>query len=91
MLTPALAILAGNMLVRNDARGWPLIFAVPLLGFDFDLQTDAVLKPAIVLVIYGWLAWMMTTPARWRAVVEDNAAACAAPEWATTGVIADHR
>jgi len=91
VLTPALAILAGNMLVRNDARGWPLIFAVLLLGFDFDLQTDAVLKPAIVLLIYGWLASMMTRPARWRAVVEGNAAASAAPEWATTAVIADHR
>ena len=73
MLTPALAVLAGNMLVRDDARGWPLLLAVLLLGFDFDLQTDAVLKPAIVLLIYLWLAWVMVLPARWREVVEGNA------------------
>ena len=73
VLTPALAVLAGNMLVRDDARGWPLLLAVLLLGFDFDLQTDAVLKPAIVLLIYLWLAWVMVLPARWREVVEGNA------------------
>jgi hypothetical protein len=91
VLTPALAVLAGNMLVRSDARGWLLMLAALLLGFDFDLQTDAVLKPAVVLVIYGWLAWMMAAPARWRAVVEGEAAPPARPERVTGAAVADHR
>ena len=42
-----------------------------MLGFTFDyLQTDGVLKPAIVLVIYVWLTWLMAVPARWREIVE---------------------
>jgi hypothetical protein len=92
VLTPALAVLAGNMLARNDARGWLLMIAVLVLGFDFNLQTDAVLKPAIVLVIYGWLAWMMAIPTRWREIVENNAATrLATGEWATTSAFADRR
>jgi hypothetical protein len=91
VLTPSLAVLAGNMLVRNDARGWLLMLAALLLGFDFDLQTDAVLKPVVVIVIYGWLAWTMATPARWRAVVEGEAAPFARSERATGAAVADQR
>jgi hypothetical protein len=90
VLTPALAVLAGNMLIRSDARGWLLMLAVLLLGFDFDLQTDAVLKPAIVLVVYGWLAWMMAIRARWREIVDGNTATrLGRAEWATTTAVAD--
>jgi Glycosyltransferase family 87 len=92
VLTPALAVLAGSILLRNDARGWLLMIAVLVLGFDFNLQTDAVLKPAIVLVIYSWLAWMMAIPARWREIVEGNTATrLGTGEWATTAAFADHR
>ena len=78
VLTPALAVLAGLMLMRNDAdyRAWLLIVAALVLGFTFDyLQTDGVLKPAIVLVIYVWLTWLMAVPARWREIVEGREAA----------------
>jgi hypothetical protein len=76
VLTPSLAVLAGLMLMRNDAdyRGWLLIVAAVVLGFAFDLATDAVLKPAIVLAIYAWLAWLTAVPARWRAIVEGDEA-----------------
>lgn len=76
VLTPALAVLAGLMLMRNDAdyRGWLLILAALMLGFTFDyLNIDGVLKPAIVLVIYVWLAWLTAVPERWLAVVEGDA------------------
>jgi hypothetical protein len=72
VLTPSLAVLAGNMLARHNSRGWLLIFAVLLLGFDFGLHTDALLKPAIVLVVYGWVTWAMAVPARWSEIVEGN-------------------
>jgi hypothetical protein len=53
-----------------------LIVAALMLGFTFDyLQTDGVLKPAIVLVIYAWLTWLMAVPARWREIVEGREAA----------------
>jgi Glycosyltransferase family 87 len=92
VLTPALAVLAGNMLARNDARGWLLMIAVLVLGFDFNLQTDAVLKPAIVLVLYVWLAWVMAIPTRWHEIVEGNMATrLRTGERATTAAFADRR
>ena len=33
------------------------------------------LKPAIVLVLYAWLTWLMAVPARWREIVEGREAA----------------
>jgi hypothetical protein len=75
VLTPSLAVLAGVMLMRNDAdaRGWLLILAALLLGFTFDyLAVDGVLKPAIVLAIYLWLTWLMAVPARWRGILEGD-------------------
>jgi Glycosyltransferase family 87 len=75
VLTPSLAVLAGLMLMRNDAdaRGWLLVIAALLLGFTFDyLAVDGVLKPAIVLAIYLWLTWQMAVPARWREIVEGD-------------------
>lgn len=98
VLTPALAVLAGLMLMRYDAdyRAWLLIVAALMLGFTFDyLQTDGVLKPAIVLVIYAWLTWLMAVPARWREIVEGREAArVSTSEQATAGTpagVATHR
>jgi hypothetical protein len=72
VLTPSLAVLAVLILGRDatDRRGWLLILAAVTLGFAWGLKIDAALKPAIVAVIYLWLAWLMAVPARWRALVE---------------------
>jgi hypothetical protein len=74
VVTPSLALLAVLLLTRDaaDYRGWLLIAATLALGFTWTLATNAVLKPAIVTVIYVWLAWLMAAPARWRALVEGN-------------------
>jgi hypothetical protein len=95
VLTPALAMLAGLMLMRNDAdgRGWLLILAALLLGFTFDYHdVDGVLKPAIVLAIYVWLGWLMAVPARWCGIVEgDDTLRAKASEPAMAGVAAGNR
>jgi hypothetical protein len=72
LLTPSLAVLAFLVLARDggDWRGWLLIFAALVLGMWWSLAIDAVLKPAIVVVIYGWLAWLMAQPERWRALAD---------------------
>ena len=77
VLTPSLAALAGLVLIRDEAdyRGWLLIAAAVVLGFAWNLRVDAVLKPAIVTVIYVWLAWLMASSERWREIVEGNVAA----------------
>jgi hypothetical protein len=36
----------------------------------WSLGFDAVVKPAIVVVVSGWLAWLMVKPERWRALIE---------------------
>ena len=95
VLTPALAVLAGLMLMRNDAdgRGWLLILAALMLGFTFDYHdVDGVLKPAIVLAIYVWLAWLMAVPARWCGIAEgDDTLRATASEPAMAGVVASNR
>ena len=70
LLTPSLAALAFLVLARDggDWHGWLLIFAALVLGMWWSLAIDAVLKPAIVVVIYGWLAWLMAKPERWCAL-----------------------
>jgi hypothetical protein len=72
LLTPSLAALALLVLARDggDGRGWLLIVAALVLGMWWSLQIDAVLKPAIVVVIYGWLAWLMAKPERWCALAD---------------------
>ena len=72
VLTPSLATLAGLMLMRDNAdyRGWLLVAAALTLGFAWSLEIDAVVKPAIVVVVYLWLAWLMVVPARWREIME---------------------
>jgi hypothetical protein len=92
VLTPSLAVLAVLMLRRavTDYRAWLLVLAALTLGFAWNLKVDAVLKPAIVTVIYVWLAWLMAVPGRWRALLE----ACPAPAAATgkaTAIVAEQR
>jgi Glycosyltransferase family 87 len=74
VLTPALTVLTGLILARDgtDQRAWLLIAATLLLGFSISLAVDAVLKPAIVVVIYLWVAWSMVVPERWRALIEGD-------------------
>jgi len=74
VLTPSLAVLAALMLVRDDSdyRGWSLIAAALALGISWGLAIDRTLKPAIVVAIYVWLAWMMAIPGRWREMVEGS-------------------
>jgi hypothetical protein len=94
VLTPSLAVLAGLMLMRNDTdyRGWLLIAAVLVLGLAWGLETDSVLKPAIVMAIYVWMAWLMAVPARWREIVQTPEPVCASVgEQVTTGAVATHR
>ena len=89
-----LGTLAGLLLMRNDAdyRGWLMIAAALALGFAWSLTIDAVLKPAIVVVIYLWLAWTMAAPARWREIVEGEASEQVSPgEHAVAGVVAGNR
>jgi hypothetical protein len=72
VLTPPLAALALLVLARDgsDGRGWLLIGAALVLGMWWNLAIDAVLKPAIVVIIYGWLGWLMVKPERWRALTD---------------------
>jgi len=73
VLTPALAALALLLLLQNpgDRRGWLLILAALLLGMVWALAVDRVLKPAIVVFVYGWLAWLMVTPQRWQKLLAE--------------------
>jgi hypothetical protein len=94
VLTPALAVLAGLLLMRNDAdgRGWLLILAALMLGFTFDYHdVDGVLKPAIVLAIYVWLARLMVVPARWRGIVEGDEPLRTSASDPIAGVVAGNR
>ena len=72
VLTPAVAAVALLMLLRNerDIRGWLMIAACVALGYVVNLQVDSVVKPAVVAAIYGWAAWQMAVPERWRQLVE---------------------
>jgi len=65
------------MLMRDDAdyRGWLLIVAALTLGFSWSLAVDAVLKPAVVVAVYLWLAWTMAVPARWREIMKPGGSA----------------
>jgi hypothetical protein len=55
---------------QGDWRGWLLIVAALVLGMWWSLAFDAVVKPAIVIVISAWLTWLMAKPERWRDLVE---------------------
>jgi alpha-1,2-mannosyltransferase len=72
VLTPSLAVLGLLVLDRDegDWRGWLLIAAALVLGMWWSLSFDAVAKPAIVMVIAGWLTWLMIQPQRWCDLVE---------------------
>jgi hypothetical protein len=72
VLTPSLSVLGLLMLARDqgDWRGWLLIAAALVLGMWWSLSFDAVTKPAIVVVVVGWLTWLMVQPKRWCALVE---------------------
>jgi hypothetical protein len=74
-LTPSLSAFALCLLARDqgDWRGWALIVAALVLGMWWSLAFDAVVKPAIVVVIYGWLAWLMIEPQRWCELIESDA------------------
>jgi hypothetical protein len=74
VLTPSLAVLAFVLLARDqgDWRGWLLIVVALVLGMWWSLTFDAVAKPAIVVAIYGWLAWLMIKPGRWRDLIESG-------------------
>jgi hypothetical protein len=47
---------------QGDWRGWLLIVAALVLGMWWSLAFDAVAKPAILIAIGGWLAWLMVKP-----------------------------
>lgn len=72
VLTPSLAALAFVVFARDQGgwRGWVLIGAAIVLGMWWNLAFDAVVKPAIVLVLYGWLTWLMVKPERWRDLID---------------------
>ena len=74
VVTPPIAALALLMLIRDqaDIRAWLLIAACIVLGFVVSLSVDHFVKPAIVTVIYVWLAYLMMEPGRWRALVESG-------------------
>jgi hypothetical protein len=92
VLTPALGVLAGLVLGRDarDLRGWLLVGAALLLGFSFGLKVDAVLKPALVLAIYLWLAAGMLQRGRWRALVDAEVPPAASTDRAVAGRTAVH-
>ena len=72
LFSPRNEFLSFLVLVRDggDWRGWLLIVAALVLGMWWSLGFDAVAKPAIVLVVAGWLAWLMIEPKRWCDLVE---------------------
>jgi hypothetical protein len=74
VLTPSITALALVMIARADAdyRGWLLVLAALVLGFVWGAEFNSAVKPAIVVVIYLWLAWTMAVPERWRAVVDGD-------------------
>jgi len=73
LLTLPLAVLALLLLARDEAdwRGWLLIAAALVLGMWWNLTFDAIVKPAIVLVLDAWLIYLMIEPDRWRALIEN--------------------
>ncbi len=70
-VTPGISAVAFLMVVRNGAdwRGWALIVACQLLGYVVSVPVDVVTKPAIIIVIYAWMAALMIQPRRWCALM----------------------
>jgi len=70
-VTPAISAVAFLMVLRNgaDLRGWALIVACQLLGYVVSVPVDVVTKPAIIIVIYVWMAALMIEPRRWCALM----------------------
>jgi hypothetical protein len=65
---------------KCDRRGWLLIIAVLVIGYEwwwFDI--DRVLKPAVVFVVSGWLIWLTVRPERWRELIGDAVVAPSPP------------
>ena len=62
-LSLIVALCVGVLPNGLAAAFWLLVVAALSLGFSWSLSIDAVLKPAIVVVIYVWLAWLMAVPA----------------------------
>jgi Glycosyltransferase family 87 len=98
VLTPSITALALVMIGQADAdyRGWLLILAAVGLGFVWRMDVNSALKPAIVVAIYAWLAWLMAVPARWREIMDGNEAEpSSASEQAMAGAapsgVAGHR
>jgi hypothetical protein len=72
-VTPAISAVAFLMVLRNgaDLRGWVLIVACQALGYVVSVPVDVVTKPAIIVVIYVWIAALMIQPRRWCALMPD--------------------
>ena len=72
VLTPSLVALAFLMLAHQetDVRAWLLIAAALVLGYVWHLSLDVWLKPAVVLIIYLWLGFLMISPQRWYDLTE---------------------
>jgi hypothetical protein len=66
-VTPGISAVAFLMVLRNgaDLRGWALIVACQVLGYVVSVPVDVVTKPAIIIVIYVWMAALMIQPRRW--------------------------
>ncbi len=72
-VTPGISAVAFLMVLRNgaDLRGWALIVACQALGYVVSVPVDVVTKPAIIVVIYIWMAALMIEPRRWCALMPD--------------------
>ena len=70
-VTPAISAVAFLMVLRNgaDPRGWLLIVTCQALGYVVSVPVDVVTKPAIIVVIYVWMAALMIQPRRWCALM----------------------
>jgi hypothetical protein len=83
VITPPLAVVALLHLDRDraDWRGWLWLALALLAGSRWAARTEPWLKPAVMLIVWAGLVWMMLAPARWIALTGGFRAgrACPAP------------
>jgi hypothetical protein len=74
VITPPLAVVALLCLDRGraDWRGWLWLALALLEGSRWAARTEPWLKPAVMLVVWAGLAWLMLAPARWVALAGDD-------------------
>ncbi len=74
VITPPLAVVALLHIdrERSDWRGWLWLALAVLVGSRWAARTEPWLKPAVMLVAWAGLVWLMLVPARWLALTAER-------------------